>query len=59
MKRMSKARAAIALSALAAAAACSEQFPNKIENGIVTIQAGQLPTPGSSVALAGQRRKCV
>jgi menaquinol-cytochrome c reductase iron-sulfur subunit len=35
------------------------EFPNKVENGMVTIQAGELPTPGSSVALSGEQRKCV
>jgi menaquinol-cytochrome c reductase iron-sulfur subunit len=35
------------------------EFPNKVENGMVTIQAGELPTPASSVAQAGEWRKCV
>jgi Rieske Fe-S protein len=35
------------------------EYPNKVENGMVTIHAGELPTPGSSVALAGAQRKCV
>jgi Rieske Fe-S protein len=35
------------------------EYPYKIENGTVTIQAGELPTPGASVAQAGERRACV
>src|SRR6516162_8375276 len=35
------------------------EYPHKIENGMVTIQAGELPTPGSTVALAGKRPTCV
>jgi Rieske Fe-S protein len=35
------------------------EYPYKVENGLVTIHAGELPTPGSSVAQAGERRKCV
>jgi len=33
------------------------EYPYKVENGTVAINAGQLPTPGSSVA--GERRTCV
>jgi Rieske Fe-S protein len=28
------------------------EYPSKVENGLVTIQAGELPTPGASEALA-------
>jgi Rieske Fe-S protein len=34
------------------------EYPSKIENGMVTIQAGELPTPGSTVALAGEGSTC-
>jgi Rieske Fe-S protein len=35
------------------------EYPCKIENGMVTNDADQMPTPGSIVALAGERRTCV
>jgi Rieske Fe-S protein len=35
------------------------EYPCKIENGMVTIEAGELPTPGSTVALAGEGPRCV
>ena len=35
------------------------EYPSKVENGTVTIDAGELPTPGSTMALAGKRRTCV
>jgi Rieske Fe-S protein len=35
------------------------EYPNKVENGVVTIQAGELPTPGAAVAtLNGERTPC-
>ena len=34
------------------------EYPYKVENGMVTIHAGELPTPGSTVAMAGERRPC-
>jgi len=34
------------------------EYPYKVDNGLVTIQAGELPTPASSMAQAGERR-CV
>jgi len=35
------------------------EYPYKIENGLITIQAGQLPTPGAAVAgLAGEKPPC-
>ena len=27
------------------------EYPNKVENGLITIQAGELPTPGASASL--------
>ncbi len=35
------------------------EYPNKVENGLVTIQAGELPTPGAAVAaLTGEKTPC-
>jgi menaquinol-cytochrome c reductase iron-sulfur subunit len=35
------------------------EYPNKVQNGLVTIQAGELPTPGSpSAALLGKKPPC-
>ncbi|HUA59718.1 MAG TPA: Rieske (2Fe-2S) protein [Verrucomicrobiae bacterium] len=34
------------------------EYPCKIENGLVTIQAGELPTPGPSAALRGKEPPC-
>jgi len=34
------------------------EYPCKIENGLVTIQAGELPTPGPSAALCGKEPPC-
>jgi menaquinol-cytochrome c reductase iron-sulfur subunit len=35
------------------------EFPYKVENGVIAIQAGQLPTPGSAIAaLAGEKNQC-
>ena len=34
------------------------EYPHKIENGLITIQAGELPTPGLSAALTGTKRPC-
>ena len=34
------------------------EYPHKIENGLVTIQAGELPTPGSSAALTRRKSSC-
>ena len=35
------------------------EYPSKVENGLVTIQAGELPTPGApSAALAGKKPPC-
>ena len=32
--------------------------PYKVENGLITIQAGEMPTPGSSAALPGKEPPC-
>jgi Rieske Fe-S protein len=34
------------------------EYPHKIENGLVTIQAGELFTPGPSAALPGKNPTC-
>jgi len=34
------------------------EYPSKVENGLVTIQAGELPTPGPSAALDGKKLPC-
>jgi Rieske Fe-S protein len=34
------------------------EYPHKIENGMVTIQAGELPTPGMPVALSEKKPPC-
>jgi menaquinol-cytochrome c reductase iron-sulfur subunit len=35
------------------------EYPNKVENGLVMIQAGELPTPGAPTAsLTGTKRPC-
>ena len=34
------------------------EYPHKIENGLITIQAGELPTPGLSAALDGKKPPC-
>jgi Rieske Fe-S protein len=34
------------------------EYPHKVENGVVTIQAGELPTPGGPVALYGKKPTC-
>jgi len=35
------------------------EYPYKVENGLVTIQAGELPTPGSPTAsLLGKKPPC-
>jgi quinol---cytochrome c reductase iron-sulfur subunit, bacillus type len=34
------------------------EYPHKIENGLVTIQAGELPTPGLSATLLGKKPPC-
>jgi menaquinol-cytochrome c reductase iron-sulfur subunit len=35
------------------------EYPSKVENGLVTIQAGELPTPGGAIAsLTGEKPPC-
>jgi len=34
------------------------EYPNKVQNGLITIQAGELFTPGSSAALLGKKSPC-
>jgi quinol---cytochrome c reductase iron-sulfur subunit, bacillus type len=34
------------------------EYPFKVENGVLTIQAGELPTPGPSAALARREPPC-
>ena len=35
------------------------EYPYKIENGLITIQAGELPTPGAAIAaLTGEKPSC-
>lgn len=35
------------------------EYPNRVENELLTIQAGELPTPGASAALLGKKPPCV
>src|ERR1700675_2567819 len=35
------------------------EYPYKVTNGLVTIEAGELPTPGASEALLGMKPPCV
>ena len=34
------------------------EYPHKVENGLINIQAGQLPTPGASASLTRKDRPC-
>lgn len=34
------------------------EYPHKVENGLITIQAGELPTPGANASLMGKRPGC-
>jgi Rieske Fe-S protein len=34
------------------------EYPNKVQGGLVSIHAGELPTPGASAALLGKRPPC-
>jgi len=34
------------------------EYPYKVESGLITIQAGELPTPGGSAALVGEKPPC-
>jgi Rieske Fe-S protein len=35
------------------------EYPYKVTNGLVTIEAGELPTPGASEAFLGKKPPCV
>ncbi len=35
------------------------EYPYKVQNGLITIQAGETPTPGPGAALATERQQCV
>jgi Rieske Fe-S protein len=35
------------------------EYVTKVQDGLVTIQAGELPTPGASAALVGKKSPCV
>jgi nitrite reductase/ring-hydroxylating ferredoxin subunit len=34
------------------------EYPHKVQDGLITIQAGELPTPGGSAALGGREQQC-
>ena len=34
------------------------EYPHNIENGLITIQAGELPTPGQNATLVGEKLPC-
>ncbi len=34
------------------------EYPYRVQNGLITIRAGELPTPGPSAALAGKKPPC-
>ena len=34
------------------------EYPYKVENGLIAIQAGEMPTPGPSASLVGKDRPC-
>jgi Rieske Fe-S protein len=35
------------------------EYPHKIANGLITIQAGELPTPGAAIAqFTGEKSPC-
>jgi nitrite reductase/ring-hydroxylating ferredoxin subunit len=34
------------------------EYPHKVENGLIAIQAGQLPTPGLTAVLIGEKPPC-
>lgn len=34
------------------------EYPSKVENGVLTIQAGELPTPGPNASLATGKASC-
>jgi nitrite reductase/ring-hydroxylating ferredoxin subunit len=34
------------------------EYPYKVQDGLITIQAGEMPTPGGSAALGGREQQC-
>jgi quinol---cytochrome c reductase iron-sulfur subunit, bacillus type len=34
------------------------EYPSKVQDGVLTIQAGELPTPGATAALATEKPRC-
>lgn len=34
------------------------EYPHKVENGLITIRAGELPTPGASASLERKQSRC-
>jgi len=34
------------------------EYPHRVENGLIAIQAGELPTPGGSASAGGKERVC-
>ena len=34
------------------------EYPHRVQNGMITIQAGEMPTPGASAALTGKGLPC-
>jgi Rieske Fe-S protein len=34
------------------------EYPVKVDNGLITIRAGELPTPGQSAAVTGEKPPC-
>ncbi len=34
------------------------EYPNKVQNGVIAIKAGELPTPGASASLTRKEQRC-
>jgi hypothetical protein len=34
------------------------EYPHKVENGLITIQAGEMPTPGPGASLGRKKPPC-
>lgn len=34
------------------------EYPHKVEKGLITIRAGEMPTPGPGAALGGKEQRC-
>jgi menaquinol-cytochrome c reductase iron-sulfur subunit len=34
------------------------EYPHKVDNGLIVIQAGEIPTPGSPIAMNGKKPPC-